>query len=90
MTLDVARGRVVLFGGRTGSWPSTVLSGETWEWDGATWQQRTPTSAPAPRENHRMTFDGARDGAPSCTVATTRWSRRRKSGEWTVCNGPSV
>ncbi len=57
MAYDSARDRVVLFGGFLG--PGNGLSGETWEWDGVTWELRT-TTGPTPRLGHRMTFDAAR------------------------------
>jgi hypothetical protein len=38
MAFDPSRGRVILFGGST---PRKILN-ETWEWDGAQWELRTP------------------------------------------------
>ncbi len=52
MTYDGDRGRVVLFGGSTGS-----PSNETWEWDGTRWLQ-LPT-APSGRFNPNIVHDGA-------------------------------
>src|ERR1041384_7179735 len=54
MAFDSARGVTVLFGGFTGG-----ESGETWEWDGATWMERT-TGGPSPRSGHAMVYDTAR------------------------------
>lgn len=61
MTYDSARERVVLFGGGQPSQPgpSTVL-GDTWEFDGVTWVQRTPTSSPPARAAHSMAYDRRR------------------------------
>ncbi|MEZ4368565.1 MAG: kelch repeat-containing protein [Kofleriaceae bacterium] len=56
MAYDVARGVVVMFGGRAG----TAALGDTWEWDGTTWLARPGASPPA-RFEHGMTFD-ARSG----------------------------
>ena len=57
MAYDAVRGRVVMFGGlRVTSGGSTYL-GDTWEWDGTTWQQRAATSAPAPRADTALFFD---------------------------------
>jgi hypothetical protein len=57
---DVARSRVVLFGGFNG----TTYRQDTWEWDGSTnpgtWTNRTQTAPPAPRIYHAMTWDSAR------------------------------
>ena len=56
LTADAARGRIVLFGGRTSrAW----LSG-TWEWDGRQWQRTVDSAAsPPPRGGHALAYDGA-------------------------------
>lgn len=38
---------------------SGAYVGETWEYDGRTWTQRTPATAPRPRIFHAMEFDGS-------------------------------
>src|SRR5262245_29068293 len=48
MAYDVARRRVVLFGGNGRS----GLLADTWEWDGASWTQRTPAIVPPARQGH--------------------------------------
>jgi hypothetical protein len=53
MVYDVARGRVVLFGGSTGR-----PSGETWEWDGRRWER--VGSADEGRYNCAMAYDARR------------------------------
>src|SRR5262249_41018110 len=51
MAYDSTRGRVVLFGGSTGT-------SETWEWDGTSWTPRfIITISPSPRIGHAMAFD---------------------------------
>ena len=55
MAFDAARGRVVLFGGSTGS----SFLGDTWEWDGAHWTEVADTG-PDARSGHAMAFDAAR------------------------------
>src|SRR5262249_37811391 len=45
MAYDEARQQVVMFGGLYGSFTS-AHRGDTWTWDGATWTQRNPASAP--------------------------------------------
>jgi len=55
MAFDLARGRVVLFGGSNGN-----DFGDTWEWDGVNWTQRTPALAPTPRVYTAMAYDVAR------------------------------
>lgn len=56
MAYDRARDRVVLFGGST---QSGTLSGETFEWDGASWTVRA-TSGPPGRAQPTMTYDANR------------------------------
>jgi len=60
MAYDIARGKVVLFGGSTGTY-----DGETWEWDGTSWAEKIPKDPegdgnPSARQNHAMAFDIAR------------------------------
>ena len=56
MAYDSARGRVVLFGGE-----GVANQQDTWEWDGATWTERTPlANNPPARHNHAMVYDSAR------------------------------
>jgi formylglycine-generating enzyme required for sulfatase activity len=58
MVYDVARGRIVLFGGY--EYPATFYS-DTWEWDGANWAQRATTNAPSPRRGMMMAYDESRN-----------------------------
>ncbi|MEZ4368727.1 MAG: hypothetical protein R2939_20990 [Kofleriaceae bacterium] len=57
---DVARGRLVLFGGRSSF---TQLRGDTWEWDGDDWVVRTTAIAPAPRFAMGFAYDPAQQRA---------------------------
>lgn len=62
MAYDSARGRTVLFGGKdviTFSGTNEVY-GDTWEFDGATWQQTFPAHSPSARSGHTMTYDAGR------------------------------
>ncbi len=54
MTYDPARREVVLFGGDGG-----LLHGDTWTWDGATWNEETPSTIPPARSGAAMVFDAA-------------------------------
>lgn len=54
MAYDRVRNRVVLYGRE--HW-STGLLGDTWEWDGRGWVERTPASGPAPRYGHALVVD---------------------------------
>jgi hypothetical protein len=59
MTYDAARGTVVLFGGAAQSGTSGIFNGDTWEWDGIAWMQRSVTG-PVPRFVHATAYDSAR------------------------------
>ena len=56
MASDALRRRIVLFGGYRVIVTMTPFN-DTWEWDGANWNQVFPTVSPAPRGDHAMTFD---------------------------------
>src|SRR5262249_16298554 len=56
MAYDSSRGVTVLFGGYLGA---SVLSGQTWEWDGSTWTQRV-VSGPPGLMYPAMAYDSAR------------------------------
>ena len=55
MAYDARRGVIVLFGG----YDLSQTFGDTWEYDGAAWQQRA-VAGPAARAYHTMTYDAAR------------------------------
>jgi hypothetical protein len=58
MAYDAGHGRVVLFGGYTG----TGVSSDTWVWDGTDWTNVTPSnpaSSPSAREGAAMAYDAA-------------------------------
>ena len=57
MAYDAARGKVVLFGGQA-NYSGTWLS-DTWQWDGASWQQVASTG-PDARSGHMMAYDPVR------------------------------
>ena len=57
MAFDSRRGRTVLFGGTTFGSGGSAQAGDTWEWDGTNWTQRTPTSSPPSRWGHTMVYD---------------------------------
>ncbi len=53
MAYDSARGKTILFGGGTGL-------NDTWEWNGTSWTQATPSTSPPVRYSHSMVYDSAR------------------------------
>ncbi len=57
---DPLRQRVVVYGGRVwASATTTETIGETWEWDGSVWHERTATG-PGPLEKHGLSWDPSR------------------------------
>src|SRR5262245_62043177 len=89
LAYDSVRDRVVLFGGLTSA--SSSALGDTWEWDGANWTQRSPAQSPPARQKTALAFDRARGrtvlfgGTENSTIVTyfadtwewdgTNWSR---------------
>src|SRR5205807_121344 len=59
MTYDVARDRVVLFGGQQGA--DAAFLGDTWTWDGRTWARQATSAAPTPRAFAAMSYDPSRN-----------------------------
>ncbi|HUO37799.1 MAG TPA: hypothetical protein VMU34_08150 [Mycobacterium sp.] len=58
MTFDSARGVIVMFGGSTFVSPYTL--GDTWEWNGTDWSQRSTTTSPNVRSFFGMAYDSNR------------------------------
>jgi hypothetical protein len=51
--------KIVLFGGTSDT--GEAGSGDTWEWDGSSWSQKSSAAAPSPRYSATMTYDAARN-----------------------------
>jgi len=68
MAYDLARQRVVLFGGDAG-WAMA----DTWEWDGKDWTHLQPSTSPLYRWQHAMAYDAARQR----TVVFGGWQHDR-------------
>src|SRR5262249_31808928 len=69
----------VFFGGYSGCTPSECyVHHDTWEWDGATWTQRTDIGPPD-RFGHALAYDATRGvtvlsgGIPNSEVPPNRW-----------------
>lgn len=96
MAYDPVRQRVILFGGFP---DSGVRLGDTWEWDGTNWTQRTPSMAPSARSGHRMAWDAVRnvivlfggriDGASAIYQADT-WTWNGATWSLAASTGPSA
>lgn len=57
---DAARGQVLLFGGETpGAGGTNMFSNATWTWNGLTWQEQQPATAPSPRTGATLAYDEA-------------------------------
>ena len=72
---DVARQRVVLFGG----YP---VPADTWEWDGASWVQRSPAASPPARRDHAMAYDAARQRVVLFAGQDNAAGRRGDTWDW--------
>jgi hypothetical protein len=58
LAYDSARGVTVLYGGVTPDASSQIM-GDTWEWDGTAWTERSE-SGPSFRYSHSLAYDSAR------------------------------
>jgi hypothetical protein len=56
MAFDSDRGVMVMFGGFNG----VSVFDDTWEWDGTTWQQASPSTRPSARSAHATVYDPVR------------------------------
>jgi hypothetical protein len=86
MAYDVARARVVLFGGMQSQLPGIPLLGDTWEWDGATWNQASPPVSPSPRCAAACAYDPRRSRVVAlggiAQVSATEQRAVREAWEW--------
>ena len=57
MDYDVARNRVVFFGGLKINGPNQSVFGNTWDWDGAKWLRRAPRTKPQKRAKGHTVYD---------------------------------
>ena len=58
MAFNPVRGETLLFGGNSGV--GNIIDNATWAWDGTTWTQRVPATAPPARDLTAMAFDESR------------------------------
>jgi hypothetical protein len=89
LAYDSARGRAVLFGGRT----ATSTLGDTWEFDGSRWQSVGTAQAPAARSDHALAYDTAREltvlfgGGSSAGYFADTWEY--DGSNWTMVPTPA-
>ncbi len=82
MTFDPFRSRTVLYGGTYVVNGASASRGDTWEWDGTTWTERTPALSPPPGGYFTMAFDVAKRrsvlvaGAQTWEWDGASWTRR--------------
>jgi hypothetical protein len=84
MAWDADRGRVVLFGGRTGS---GLRLQDTWEWDGTDWVLRSPDERPSARQEHALVWDPFRRqvvlvGGSATSQLGDVWVWNGQAGTW--------
>jgi cysteine-rich repeat protein len=60
LAYDVSRERTVMFGGERDVQGTRVPIDETWEYDGASWQPKTPTVRPSARTGSAMFYEDER------------------------------
>jgi hypothetical protein len=80
LTYDVARQKVVLYGGSSSSTGSFLQ--DLWEWNGTSWTQRSVASFPAPRSDAGFTFDRARNVAVLFGGVLANQARSDETWEW--------
>ncbi len=74
---DLPSAGSILFGGYDGS----ILFGDTWRWDGATWTQLA-TTGPSARWYHSMVFDSSRGRVVLFGGSTTFAASNSETWEW--------
>jgi hypothetical protein len=89
MAWDAARQRAVLFGGLDDSNFGGNPLAETWEWDGATWAQRTPTNSPSARRSPGMAWEASRQRVVLFGGPRRQQSPRRHLGVGWLELGPA-
>lgn len=78
MVYDSVRNVVVMFGG-FGAGPTFASLGDTWEFDGQSWTQRTGSPSPSARFGHAMGFDKVR----GVTLLHGGFGTQRLGDTWT-------
>ncbi|MEZ4365571.1 MAG: DUF4215 domain-containing protein [Kofleriaceae bacterium] len=97
MAFDVSRGVTVLHGGLDAS---AAWLGDTWEWNGTSWNQREDAPAQQvrghalsydPIQRRIMRFGGTLPGSSIGTRTSATWSWNGTTGVWTqvAASGPS-
>ncbi len=86
MSYDSLRGRTVLFGGDTfkngSSTPPAPYFADTWEWDGASWVNRTPAVSPPAVSATAMAYDNNRNVSVLFGGASSSGSLTSSTWEW--------
>ena len=90
MAYDRRRRRIVLFGGHAFTPDGRRRFGDTWEWDGGHWLQRSATG-PSPRNGMAFAYDESRQrvvlfGGSGRSADTWEWDGNR----WTEIRTPAI
>lgn len=72
LAYDLWRQRLVLFGGQD----SNTILGDTWSFDGSSWQQHFPAQSPQPRTGAAMAYDLVRQVTVLCGGETLQAASR--------------
>jgi hypothetical protein len=78
LAYDMARRRIVLFGGSVNSGSAAVVFADTWELDGKVWKQISVPTSPQGRTGHRMAYDVGRGR----TVLFGGWTNTFLADTW--------
>lgn len=93
MTYDIARGVVVLYGGRTNV--GQRVRDDTWEWNGTWWYEHFGIVSPPAREGHGFVFDPVRAvavlyGGQSPQVTDLHDTWEWDGAAWTQIQSPTA
>jgi hypothetical protein len=91
MTYDEGRHVSVVFGGYTQTGCcSGHINGDTWEWSGAAWTQRTLAVSPPANQGGKMIYDAATGVCVMYGPGANQWEFNGATGVWTqvTAGGP--
>jgi hypothetical protein len=91
MVYDSDRRRVVVFGGHRTENGERIRLGDTWEWDGQRWEQKS-SDGPTPRNGAAMAYDAARKrtvlfGGSGASDETWEWDGESWKRIWSAKTG---
>jgi hypothetical protein len=88
LVADPGRGTLLLFGGRTNA---DGVRSTTWEWNGRSWSQLSPPTAPPARDSQAMAYDPIRGkillfggAGQHSTYLNDTWAWDGQAGTWSL------